>query len=179
MIVTERLVLRPWEARDLAPFAALNADAEVMRHFPARLTRAESDGVVLRLDDARANEGITFDAVERRSDGAFLGMVGLSRMRALAPPVDGLTQIGWRLNRATWGQGYAQEAARAWLDHGFRVLGLPGIVAFTARANLPSQRVMERIGMTRAPDLDFDHPRLPPEHPLRRQLVWRIAAPDA
>ncbi len=171
-IETERLLLRPWLPRDRAPFAALNADPEVMTHFPAPLTRAESDALIARLIERSTRDGFGFSAVERRTDGAFLGMVGLTRVgfAPLAPAVE----VGWRLARAHWGQGYATEAAAGWLDHGFGALDLPEIVAMTVPANAPSQAVMVRLGMVRDPARDFDHPHIPEGHRLRPHLVFTI-----
>lgn len=174
-LATDRLVLRPWRERDAAPFAAMNADPEVMAHFPGMLTRAESDGLLARLVDWWREDGIAFGAAERRDDGAFVGMVGLARVGFDAPsPLDGCVEVGWRLARAHWGRGYATEAARAWIAHGFGTMGLAEIVAFTVPANLRSQAVMRRLGMARDPSRDFDNPQLPPGHPLRPHVVFRI-----
>ena len=176
MIETERLRLRRWELRDRAPFAALNADPAVTRYLARSMTRAESDGLVTRIEDSWQTEGIGFAVAERRSDGVFLGMVGLARLRfpELGPPFDGALEVGWRLARAHWGQGYATEAARGWLAHGFRTLDAPEIVAITAVPNLPSQAVMRRLGMGPDPERGFDHPRLPEGHPLRPHLLFAI-----
>lgn len=167
-VETERLVLRGWQARDRAPFAALNADV-----WTPRLDAAESDALVDRLEALRARDGFAFMAVERRADGAFLGMVGLQRFPgagALGPCVE----VGWRLAREHWGRGYATEAARAWLDHGFGALGLAEIVAFTNADNAASMAVMRRLGMRRDPARDFVHPKAPELGPL---LLHAAAAP--
>ncbi|MDE3027012.1 MAG: GNAT family N-acetyltransferase [Paracoccaceae bacterium] len=174
-IETERLVLRPFETGDLPGFAALNADPLVRRHFPGVLTAEESSEQMERMQAGFARDGFAFAAVERREDGAFLGMAGLARF-AGAGPLGPSVEIGWRFAAAYWGQGYATEAARGWLDWGF-AQGLARIVAFTVAENHPSQAVMERVGMLRDPGLDFDHPKLPAGHPLRRHLVWRAEAP--
>ena len=176
MIAIPRLILRPFRPEDRAPFTAMNADPAVMRHFPAPLSAAESDALLHRIAARWQVDGIGFAAVERRADGAFLGMVGLSRLRDLTPALEGEVEIGWRLATPFHGQGYATEAARAWLAHGFGAMGLGRILAFTAAANLPSQAVMARIGLRRDEGRDFDHPRIAPGHPLRRQLVWSRAA---
>jgi RimJ/RimL family protein N-acetyltransferase len=176
VIETGRLLLRRWEPRDRAPFAALNADPEVMRHFPKRLTRSESDAMIGRLEDRWAGDGFCFAAAERRADGAFVGMVGLARVPfALPLTPDGAVEVGWRLARAHWGRGYASEAARAWLGWGFATLGPAEVVAFAVPANHRSQAVMRRLGMR--PDLarSFDHPKLDEAHPLRRHLLYAIA----
>lgn len=172
MIETERLVLRRWQARDRAPFAALNADPEVRRFFPGIASRAESDASIERMEAAWKRDGFGFAAAERRGDGAFVGMVGLSTVAF--PPLEGAVEIGWRLARAHWGHGYATEAARAWLAHGFETLELGEIVAFTVPANAPSRAVMARLGMRRDRGRDFVHPRLPEGHPLGPHVLYAI-----
>jgi len=176
MIDTPRLRLRRWEPRDRAHFAALNADPAVMRFFLKPLLRFESDALVSRLEDRWAADGVSFGVAERRDDGAFLGMLGLSRLRfpELGPPFDGALEVGWRLARAHWGQGYATEAAAAWLDFGFEALGDAEIVAITAVPNLPSQAVMCRLGMAPDPARSFAHPGMPEGHPLRPHRLFAI-----
>lgn len=174
-IETERLILRDWQPRDRAPFADLNADPEVMRHFPGTLDRAGSDALLSRIAARRGEDGFGFAVAERRADGAFLGMVGLARLRMPeVPRLDGAVEIGWRFARAAWGQGYASEAARAWRDRGFRELGLGEIVAVAVPDNHRSHAVMRRLGMEQVPDGRFDHPALPEGSPLREHLLFRI-----
>lgn len=171
MIATDRLILRNWRPSDLEPWVAMNADPEVMEHFPAVQTPLESEAM-LHANKARIDDnGWGLWAVERRGDGVFLGFTGLMQLRDSNPLAPGV-EAGWRFARHAWGAGYASEAARAALEHGFEVLGLPEIVAFTATTNLRSQAVMDRIGMTRREDLDFDHPALPKGHRLERHVVW-------
>lgn len=172
MLETDRLILRRWAARDLAAFAALNADAEVMRHFPKRLAAAESDALVARFEDRWSEDGFGLAVAERKGDAAFIGMVGLTRVRFA--PLEGVVEVGWRLARAHWGRGYATEAARAWLRHGFEAHEVAEIVAFTVPANLASQRVMLRLGMRWQPGRDFLHPLLPEGHELRRHRLYAI-----
>jgi len=171
MITTDRLILRQWRDSDLDPWAALNADPEVMRHFPAVHTRLESDAMAAGNRDYIDQHGFGLWAVELRSDGQFLGFVGLKGLPE-ANPLAPAVEAGWRLASQAWGRGYATEAATAAMADGFERLGLERIVAFTARQNLPSQAVMGRLGMTRRDDLDFDHPALPAGHRLSRHLVW-------
>jgi ribosomal-protein-alanine N-acetyltransferase len=173
MLETERLSLRPWRPDDRAPFAALNADPEVMRHFLATMTVQESDALADRMQARIEADGYGLWAVERRHDEALLGFTGLAPLRQGSPLFPGV-EIGWRLARHAWGCGYASEAARASLADGFGRLGLHRIVAFTAVPNTPSQAVMQRIGMTRRADLDFDHPAIAEGHPLRRHVVYEI-----
>lgn len=173
LLQTERLILRPWEERDRAPFAALNADSATMEHFPAVLTRAESDA---HIDRARAHferHGFSFCAVEHRESGAFIGQVGLAHVSFEAPFTPAV-EIGWRVAREFWGLGYAPEAAAAALAHGFGTLGLREIVAFTIPVNRRSRRVMEKLGMTHDPRDDFEHPRVAPGHPMRPHVLYRI-----
>ena len=168
-----RLVLRPWRDADRAPFAAMNADARVMQFFPKRLSRVESDALFDTIQAHVAAHGFGLWAVE--APGApFIGFTGLAVPRfsaAFTPCVE----IGWRLAAAHWGKGHATEAARLALAYGFETAGLGEIVSFTTVANLRSRAVMERLGMRRDAD-DFDHPSLPDGHPLRRHVLYRLAA---
>lgn len=176
---TDRLVLRPWRDSDLAPFAALNADPQVMEYFPALLTRAESDVLAARIRAALDERGWGFWAVEVLEPSApagFVGFVGLQPVTFEAPFTPA-TDLGWRLSRAAWGHGYATEAARAALADWRTRPGLPEAVSFTAVENRRSQAVMRRLGMTRDPDGDFDHPRVPPGHRLRRHVLYRFDPP--
>ncbi len=172
-LVTERLVLRPWRPADRAPFAALNADPAVMEHFPAPLTGEESDAMIARAEAHLDQHGFGPWAVEVRGGAPVIGFVGLvvPRFTAHFTPC---VEIGWRLARAHWGHGYATEAARAALAFGFGTVGLAEIVSFTVPANVRSIAVMERLGMTRDPAGDFEHPNLPEGHPLRRHVLYRI-----
>jgi RimJ/RimL family protein N-acetyltransferase len=170
---TERLVLRGWRDADREPFAALNSDPAVMEHFPGTLDPAESDALVDRILERWAADGLGLWAIERREDGAFLGFAGLAAPTFEAPFTPAM-EIGWRLARSAWGRGYATEAARAVLDYAFDVLGFEEIVSFTVPANARSRRVMERLGMTHDQADDFDHPRFPPGHPIRRHVLYRL-----
>lgn len=175
-IETERLILRPWRESDFAPFAALNADAEVMEHFPDTLSRADSDALALRIKERIETEGLGFLAVEVKGGPAFIGMVGPSVPPYGAQlPCGPCTEVGWRLSRDAWGKGYASEAAAASLDFAFGPLDREEVVAFTAAQNERSQAVMRRIGMTRDPSGDFDHPLLPAGHRLQRHVLYRIS----
>ncbi len=111
------------------------------------------------------------------TDGAFLGVTGLSRPSFEAPFTPAV-EVGWRFAREAWGHGYATEAAKAAVEFGFETLGLREIVSFTVPANERSWRVMERLGMKRDPVDDFEHPRLPEGHPLRRHFLYRLRASD-
>ncbi len=174
LIETPRLRLAAWEDRDIAPFAALNADPEVMRHFPATLTADETAAMVGRLRGVWSEHGYGFAAVRRREDDAFIGMVGIQKVLNPALPFVPAVEVGWRLAREHWRQGYAREAAAAALAYGFGPLDLKEIVAFTAVSNLPSQAVMTSLGMTRDPASDFEHPAVPEGHPIRPHVLYRL-----
>ena len=171
---TERLLLRRWLPADREPFAAMNADARVMEHFAGVLTRDESDAMIDRMMGRWAADGFGLWAVERLDDGRLLGFTGLAAPTFEAHFTPAI-EIGWRFAVDAWSQGYATEAAQAALRFGFEDLDLVEIVSFTVPANVRSRAVMERIGMTRDAADDFDHPRLPPGHPIRPHVLYRLA----
>ena len=173
IITTPRLNLRLWRPSDLAPFAAINADQRVMEFYPDPLTREESDAVADRIQGGFTRHGFGLWALAIPGVAEFAGFVGLSvpRFEAEFTPC---VEIGWRLAADFWGHGYATEAARAVLAYGFGTLGLNEIVSFTASQNVRSRAVMERIGMQRCPELDFEHPVLSKGHRLSRHVFYRI-----
>lgn len=173
---TDRLWLRRWLPGDLAPFAALNADARVMEYFPAVLSREETDTLASRIEAHFEQHGFGLWAVEIPDVTSFAGFIGLSVPRFEAPFTP-CVEIGWRLAPEYWGRGYATDGARAVLDFAFNALGLDEVVSFTAPGNLRSRRVMEKIGMVHNPADDFDHPALPGGHRLRRHVLYRMARP--
>lgn len=168
---TPRLRLRQWTDADLEPLARLNADPEVMRYFPAPLSRAESDAMAARMRARIEDKGWGFWAVERRADGDFVGLVGVKPVPP-AMPFAPAVEVGWRLARAHWRCGYAKEAALASLAFAFEKLRLPQVVAFTAELNQPSRGLMERLGMDRLEA--FEHPGLPPGSPLRPHVLYAL-----
>ncbi|WP_214410333.1 GNAT family N-acetyltransferase [Sphaerisporangium fuscum] len=177
MLQTERLILRRWREDDKEPFAEMNADPEVMEHFPSTLTREESDAMVGRIMAGIEEHGYGLWAVEVKETGRFVGFTGIvwQTFEAHFTPA---VEVGWRLRRDAWGHGYATEAATAALDHGFGPAGLTDIVSMTARSNVRSQAVMRRLGMTYDPADDFEHPKPPPGSPLRPHVLYRLTAAD-
>jgi ribosomal-protein-alanine N-acetyltransferase len=169
-----RVRLRDWHEEDLAPFAALNADARVAEFLPAPLSRADSDAMAERIRTRLAAQGWGLWAAQ--AEGRFIGFIGLS-----VPVFDAhftpCVEIGWRLAVDAWGRGYATEGARLALAYGFGALALNEVVSFTAVGNLRSRAVMERLGMTRDPADDFDHPRLA-GHPLQPHVLYRLRRID-
>ncbi len=178
---TDRLVLRDWESSDAAPFAEMNADPEVMAHFPSVLGRHESDELIERIRLHTDAEGFGLWAIDApHPDGghALAGFVGLIRPPFVVPGriEAGTVEVGWRLATWAWGRGFATEGASAALDQAFRRHGLDSVVSFTVADNHRSMAVMERIGLRRDPGRDFDHPRWEPGwgENRRAHLVWSI-----
>jgi RimJ/RimL family protein N-acetyltransferase len=173
VVETKRLLLRGWTDADREPYAALNADPEVRRHFPSTLTTAQSDAEIDRMIDLWETRGFCFWAVEVAGQSGCIGMLGLSSPLWTAPFTPCI-EIGWRLARSAWGQGLAPEGARAALRWGFDTLHTEEIVSFTTVSNLPSQRVMEKIGMVRDVAGDFEHPAVRADSPMLRHVLYRI-----
>jgi 3-dehydroquinate dehydratase/shikimate dehydrogenase len=171
---TKRLILRPWKKEDLEPFAALNADLQVMEYFPSTLSREESDQLAGRIQAKFAEKGWGMWAVSAPAIADFIGFIGLNFVDSFSAPFTPAVEIGWRLGSGFWGQGYAVEGALASLQYGFETLHLNEIVSFTATQNQRSRRVMEKIGMHHNMKDDFDHPKLPEGHPLRRHVLYRF-----
>jgi RimJ/RimL family protein N-acetyltransferase len=178
---TERLLLRLWEDRDRAPLAQIQGSPRVRRFFPRPLTPQETSAEIDNAIARAAENGFHFRAAELKADGTLVGLIGVGVIPEVTreaipghPPVE----IGWVLGEQHWGQGLAPEGAAAWLEYAWS-LGLPEIVAFTARLNLPSQRVMQKLGMRHDPTMDFNHPRIEQGHPLRPHVVYRIVNPTA
>jgi RimJ/RimL family protein N-acetyltransferase len=167
---TARLLLRPWEGEDVVACRQLEADPAVMEYLMPRPDWA------VRVRAHWDEHGFGQWVVEIPGEASFVGVVGLSTI-SYAAHFTPAVEMAWRLARAYWGQGFATEAARAGLDYGFETLGLTEIVATTVPANWRSRRVMERLGMTRAPEDDFDHPRVP-DGPLKRHVLYRLRRPS-
>ena len=167
------MLLRPWRPEDREPFARLNADPEVMEFFPAPLTREQSDAFADRIEEQHARHAVGVWALEELGSGEFIGFAGLLHQDFDAPFTPAF-EIGYRLARHAWGRGLATEAAGAAVDDAFDRLALPEIVSMTAVGNVRSRAVMTRLGMTHDPADDFDHPRVPVGHPLRRHVLYRL-----
>lgn len=178
---TARLVLRPWEDRDRAPMAAIMGDPHVRRFFPRTLTPAETSADIDGHIEKATRHGFHVEAAELKADGSLVGLIGIGRIPDVtreAIPGHPEVEIGWVLAEHFWGQGLASEGAAAWLAHAWS-MGISEIVAFTAAVNLPSQRVMQKLGMNRDVSADFMHPRIEPGHPLRPHVLYRIVNPAA
>ncbi len=166
--------MRRWRDADRGPFAAMNADPEVMRYFPAPLDRAASDGYIDRMEALFQRQGFGLWALEETATGRFLGFTGLNPMPPGVPGEGGM-EVGWRLAAHAWHQGFATEAATAAVGVGFSGAGLAEIWSIATVGNEPSQAVMRRLGMTLYGY--FDHPRIEPGHPLRPHVAYRLGRP--
>lgn len=177
ILETDRLLLRSWVEADRNLFREINADPKVMEYFPFRRSHAEADALFERVNAMIKEDGLGFYAVELKAEGEAIGFCGLAP--AHMPGIFPLEtiEIGWRLATRFWGNGYITEAARALLTEGLVAMGLQAIVSFAVAQNHRSTAVMERIGMRRCPDLDFDHPRVPDTHPhLKRHVTYAALA---
>jgi RimJ/RimL family protein N-acetyltransferase len=176
---TPRLTLRRWQEADRAPFAEMNADPFVMHYFESTFTRRQSDEAIDRYLAAFDRDGFSFFAATLRDTGAFAGTIGLQIMRDAVPNLpQPAVEIGWRLTQSAQGKGFATEGARTIVDFAFNRLGLNEVVAITALPNRASRHVMEKLGMTHRPELDFDHPRVPAGHQHQRHTLYSLGNPN-
>lgn len=173
---TERLILRSWREDDVDPFHLINSDPEVMATLGPVMSRAEVAALIKRVAAIEAVHGHTFWALERRDDARLIGWCGA--IRGAVGPIVGQLEIGWRIARDAWGQGYVTEAARAKLDWLFANRGDDAAWAITSVSNIRSRAVMERLGMTYRPEHDFDHPKLAKGDPLRPHVTYALARAD-
>ncbi len=173
IIETPRILLRHWRDSDRPPFAVINADPRVMEFFPSRLSPVQSEALAAKIKAHLRKHGFGLYAAELKVNGTFAGFIGLNvpSFRAHFTPC---VEIGWRLGADLWGQGLATEGAQAVLKHAKNALRMKGVVSFTVPANVRSRRVMEKLGMSHDPADDFNHPQLPPGHPLRRHVLYRL-----
>jgi RimJ/RimL family protein N-acetyltransferase len=172
-IETERLILREWRESDADPFHAMSNDPRVMATLGPLMSRAESDALIDRLQKRQIEHKHTFWALERKEDKAFIGWCGIVVALDVLP-IAGKPEIGWRLAHSAWGHGYAREAAEASLAWGFQTLNVHEIWAITSVNNSRSWGLMERLGMERQHDMDFDHPNVADDSPLKWHITYRI-----
>ena len=166
---TERLILRQWQESDIAPFAEMNCDPEVMKYFPKTLSFDETLEMYNRCKDNKNGFGLY--PAEEKISRKFIGFVGLN----IPSYMPDCVEIVWRLRKEFWRKGYATEAAKKWLSIGFGEYGLDEIISFTAKQNIKSQEVMKRIGMKRDEQRDFFHPKIPKDHPLAFHVFYALS----
>jgi ribosomal-protein-alanine N-acetyltransferase len=175
IISTERLGLRRWLDTDIQHFIAMNQDVYVMKYFPALLTQNETIAMIARIRQGFEANGFCLYAVELKATGEFIGFTGFSipRFESFFTPC---VEIGWRYKQSAWGKGYATEAASACLQYGFTTLGLQTVYSFTAAINLPSEKVMQKIGMAKVGE--FNHPNIEEDNALCRHVLYKIDNPE-
>jgi RimJ/RimL family protein N-acetyltransferase len=176
MLETGRLVLRRWQDSDREPFAAMNADPRVMEFFPGTLTREESDRLIDDIESHFDNRGFGLFAAELKAERALIGFIGL-HVASFQAHFTPCVEIGWRIAVPYWGKGLATEGSLEVIRFAFEWLRLESLVSFTVPENVASRRLMEKLGMTHDPAEDFDHPKLPVGHRLRRHVLYRLKNP--
>ena len=176
MIETARLILRGWRDADVEPFHAMGNDPDVMRYLGPAMTMADAESARDRMNALVDSHGYCFWAVERKADSAFIGFCGIKPGPPDTPIADDI-EIGWRLRRDAWGQGYAGEAAAATIAWAWANTGAPAVAAITVLDNVKSWGLMERLGMRRDHGADFDHPAVPDGNPLERHITYRLTRP--
>jgi ribosomal-protein-alanine N-acetyltransferase len=169
---SERVLLRSWQPSDLAPWIALNLDAENLRYFPRTYSAEESQASFLRIRDLLNENSYGLWAAEEKSSGEFMGFVGLMHHNIPGIAFMPCYEIGWRLDKKYWGKGYATESAKVVLAFGVRELTISEIFSFTAKGNLPSINVMRKIGLRERPELAFEHPRIADDSPVKSHVVY-------
>ncbi|MBT5105776.1 MAG: GNAT family N-acetyltransferase [Porticoccaceae bacterium] len=172
MLRTERLILRPWMDADFVPFAKISSDYEVMKHYPRPLTKQESYSLGARFQSLIDKRGWGFWAVEIPNQKRFIGFVGL-HIPKQSLPFSPCVEIGWRLEKESWGRGYATEAANESLRYAFGELELAEVFSFTTLANQRSQEVMKNIGMSNT-GTNFMHPDIDIAHPQCEHVLYKI-----
>lgn len=172
---TSRLILRQWQKSDYDPYIAMNLDPDVMQYFPGLQAPEETMAQIVRMENFIAENGFGLFAVERRDSGEFIGYTGLAKAQFesfFSPCIE----IGWRLDKAHWGNGFAQEAAKACLDLAFTGFAMDEIYSFTSFLNKPSINVMKNIGMKETGQ--FEHPILPDGHILKPHILFKLSRVD-
>jgi RimJ/RimL family protein N-acetyltransferase len=178
VLITERLMLRTWQASDVPLLAAISIDPVVMEYFPSVQDLAATEKLIKHCDQQQEDYGYSLYAVQTKDTHEFIGFVGLNQPSFVIPNFTPMglpiVEIGWRLAASQWGKGYATEAAIAVLHYAFTVLTLDEIISFTVVGNSKSRRVMQKIGLQYMPSNSFDHPKLEVHSPLRRHVLYRL-----
>ncbi|MBN8827717.1 MAG: GNAT family N-acetyltransferase [Sphingobacteriia bacterium] len=170
---TPRLILREWKEQDIEAFVKINQDPKVIKFLRGALTLEEAKAFIIGANMGILDNGFGLWAAELKETKELIGFIGLNipEFKAHFTPC---VEIGWRLSSKHWRKGLATEGAKRVLEFAFKDLGIEEIVAFTARNNLASRKVMEKLGMTHDPKENFNHPKLPESHPLSLQVLYRI-----
>ena len=169
---SERILLRQWQVSDLEPWIALNLDPENLRYFPRAYSVEESQDSFKRISESLQKSQSGFWAAEEKISGEFMGFIGLAKQDLPGITFMPCYEIGWRLDKKYWGNGYATEGAKVALAYGLTELELPTIYSYTSAYNLPSVNVMKKIGLHERPELSFEHPRIEVGSPVRSHIVY-------
>jgi len=170
LFTSERLGYREWQEADVTPLTALNSDSEVMRYFPQTYDRAHTQSFIERMQAMQSQYGYCYYAVDRLEGRQFIGFVGLA-YQTYDADFTPCTDVGWRLARQYWNQGYATEGAKACLSHATKTLHIPEVVAVASAVNLASIHVMQKAGMSY--DSSFVHPALTSNPDLKNCVLYR------
>ncbi len=175
---TERLILRNWLHKDIEPFAKMNSDDDVMRFFEKKISLEQTIQSVEKMKACHKKYGYTFWAVENKKDQKFIGCIGIFMSEDYESPFTPGVEIGWRLDKPYWNKGYATEGAKKSLRIGFEDFKINEICAITVPTNLASRNVMEKLGMKRNPNEDFEHPKVSDNHPFKTHVLYRLKKQD-
>ena len=170
IIKTERLGLRNWISNDLEPFTKMSQDEEVMNYFPKLLSPEECNYFIKRMQLHFKEFEFCYFAVDILETGEFIGFTGMLNQTYkshFTPCID----IGWRLKRSSWGNGYATEAAKGCLKYAANELNLKEIYSLASTPNINSISIMKKIGMTY--DSKFHHPALIDNDRLKECMVYK------
>jgi RimJ/RimL family protein N-acetyltransferase len=175
IISTNRLYLRHWLESDIEPFAKMNEDDAVMRFFPKKLTRKETEAMCERITLHFCKNNFGLFAVENKITGQFIGFTGFAIpiFESFFTPC---VEIGWRFKQEVWGQGFATEAATACLRYGFDTFKFDKVMSFTSVLNTRSEAVMKKIGMRKV--CNFKHPGIEDNHILSEHVLYEILKED-
>lgn len=168
---SERLGFRAFKDSDLDPFLKLNSDPEVMKYFPSTLDIEETQDLMVRINDHIKDNGFDFFAVDLLFENRFIGFIGLKRTNFEADFTPCI-EIGWRLDKEFWNKGLATEGAKRCLEFAFLDLKLTKVYSFTSLLNKPSERIMQKIGMTKISE--FDHPMVETGNPLKKHCLYTV-----
>lgn len=170
-LTTDRLTLRPWQNSDRPPFAVMSADTESMQYLGSVWDQATADNFIDRMNKHHQDYGYGPMAIELKDSGEFIGFCGLKNVtfQSFFTPA---IEIGWRIARPHWNQGYATEAARRIIDYGFSELKLPQIISYVTPANGASTKVMEKLGMIK--EQSFIHPSMNKEDLFSKMILFRL-----
>lgn len=165
---SERLGFRNWINEDLQEFSKLNADSEVMEHFPTLLSKNETAEFIQRLQLHYKKNGYNYFATEVLETGEFIGFIGLA-LQVYESDFNPATDIGWRLKKSAWGKGFATEGAKRCLKYAFNELKLERVISTCTKNNSKSEKVMSKLGMVRKKV--FNHPKLK-KYPAFEKCIW-------